>query len=350
MTEGTRKLLLKLHLWTGLATSVPMLVVALTGAFLVYGEEADSALDPHLFRVERGAARLPVQELFDRIRAAYPAETVTGCAMPVNESASFSCNTKARQYIYVDPYTGRVLGAKHLESGLRRKMFLVHSQLMAGKVGHAVVMVSTGISIFLIVTGVILWWKFKILGVKWRANGWRVNFDLHSVFGIYAAAFFLILSVTGFMIGYDSFFYPLILKASGASPKSLQVKSAPAPGTPPLALDAVIAAAQRQMPDAQVRYFGLPQRPDDPFSLYVRQPEDPTAFGRSRVRVDGYSGAVLAHRDTRTSNWGERVVDFTEAVHFGDIYGMPTRILAFVASLAAAGQALTGFIIWWKRQ
>jgi uncharacterized iron-regulated membrane protein len=349
MTDGTRRVLLKLHLWLGLATALPMLVVALTGAFLVYGEEADEALDPQLFKVAAGPSPLPVQELYQRVRDACPAETVVGCALPKGATSSFSCHTRSRLYVYVDPYTGRVLGSKHLETGLRRKMFLVHSQLMAGKAGHTIVMVSTGVSIVLIVTGVLLWLKFKILGVTWKANAWRVNFDLHSVLGLYAAVFFLILSVTGFLIGYDSFFYPLILKASGGTPMNFQAKSRPAGGGD-ATLDAVIAAARQRMPEATVRYVGLAQKPEDPVSIYLRQPEDPTAFGRSRVRVDRYRADVLVARDTRSSNWGEAVVDFTEAVHFGDIYGTPTRLIAFMSSLAAAGQVLTGFFIWWKRQ
>lgn len=40
-----RKLLLKLHLWTSLITALPMIVVAVTGALLVYGEEIDHAVD-----------------------------------------------------------------------------------------------------------------------------------------------------------------------------------------------------------------------------------------------------------------------------------------------------------------
>ena len=94
----------------------------------------------------------------------------------------------------------------------------------------------------------------------------------------------------------------------------------------------------------------MPQKPDDVYSVYMRQPEDPTSFGRSRVRVDRYNKEVLVVRDTRAANWGEYIVDVTEAIHFGDIFGMPTRILAFLASLMAVGQVITGFFIWWKRQ
>jgi uncharacterized iron-regulated membrane protein len=43
------------------------------------------------------------------------------------------------------------------------------------------------------------------------------------------------------------------------------------------------------------------------------------------------------------------VVDVTEAIHFGDIFGTPSRIIAFAISLLVAGQVVAGFLIWWKK-
>jgi uncharacterized iron-regulated membrane protein len=343
-----RSLLLKLHLWSGLAAALPLIVVAVTGALLVYGEEIDQAVDPQLFYVSPGATRLPAQELLDRIRAAYPAERLLGFTPGARPELSSSSYSASRLYIYIDPYTGRILGAKHLETGVRRKLFLIHAQLMAGSVGHIIVVASTSVAIFLILTGLVLWWKYKILGVKWRSGFWRFNFDVHSVLGLYSAVVFLVLCVTGIMIAYDGAVYPAILRWSGAptaqsNPQS-RVRGGPGPS-----LDEVIAIAERTLPGARVTTIGLPSKPTDLFTVYSRFPDDPSAFGRSRVRVDRYSGEVLFVKDTRAANWGQYVVDFTEATHFGDIFGNPTRVIAFAVSLLVAGQVVSGALIWWKK-
>ena len=342
-----RKLLLKLHLWTGLAAALPLIIVGLTGAFLVYGEEIDRAVDPQLFYVTPGNERLPAQVLLDRVKAAYPNESFVGCSPPAAPERSFMFYATSRNYMYVDPYTGRVLGAKALDTGVRRKMFLIHSQLMAGKVGHTIVVASTIISIFLIVTGVVLWWKLKIFGVKWRAGWWRLNFDLHSVLGLYSAVVFFILAVTGVMIAYDGTLYPVILRLSGNPPPTvLQSKAGEAASLP---LDAVIATAERTLPGARITVVGLPVKPTDLFNVYLRFPEDTAASGKSRVRIDRTSGEVRMVKNTREANWGQYVVDVTESIHFGDIFGAPTRIIAFVISFLVAGQVLSGFLIWWKK-
>lgn len=342
-----RKLLLKLHLWTGLAAALPLIVVGVTGALLVYGEEIDRAVDPQLFHVTPGGAPLPAQELLEKVQAAYPSERFVGCAPPPSPDRSYMFYTSSRNYMYVDPYTGSVLGAKPLASGLRRKMFLLHSQLMAGTVGHTIVVVSTMVSIFLIATGVVLWWKFKIFGVKWRAGWWRLNFDLHSVLGLYSGVVFFILAFTGVVIAYDGSIYPVILRMSGNPPAPV-LQSTVREGAS-LTLDAVIATAERTLPGARITVVGLPSKPTDLFNVYARFPEDTAASGKSRVRVDRYSGEVVAFKSTRDSNWGQYIVDVTESIHFGDIFGTPTRLMAFTISLLVAGQVVSGALIWWKK-
>jgi uncharacterized iron-regulated membrane protein len=343
-----RALLLKLHLWTGLAAALPLLVVGVTGAFLVYGEEIDRAVDPQLFYVTPGAERLPAQVLLERVQAAYPKEKFVGSAPPPAADRSFMFYATSRNYMYVDPYTGRVLGAKALHTGLRRKMFLMHSQLMAGTVGHTIVVASTVISLFLIVTGLVLWWKFKILGVKWRAGWWRLNFDLHSVLGFYSAVVFFVLALTGVAIAYDGSLYPVILRMSGAAPMP-PAQSIVLEGRPTISMDAAIAAAERTLPGARITVVSLPVKPTDVFSIYARFPEDTAASGKSRVRVDRYTGEVRGFKSTRDANWGQYLVDTIESIHFGDIFGTATRITAFAVSLLVAGQVLSGLLIWWKK-
>jgi uncharacterized iron-regulated membrane protein len=345
-----RNLLLKLHLWTSLAAAVPLLLVGITGAILVYGEEIDAWLDPHLFYVAEGPRRLPAQSLLDRVRAAFPDEHVLGCAPPTSPDRSFSFNTRSRNYVYVDPYSGGILGVKHLEAGFRRKMFLLHSRLMAGEIGHQIVMISTLISVFLVVTGLVLWWKLKIVGIRWRASWWRVNFDLHSVLGFYSAAVLLVLSLTGVLIGYEGVAYPAILRLSAAPPVAPPPQSTPADAAAPPSLDDVIDAASRAVPGAQMTFVGLPQKPTDVYTVYAKFEEDPAAFGRSRIFVDRYSGRVVSVRSTRAAHWGTYLVGIIEPIHFGDIFGAPTRILACLVSLLVAGQIATGVVIWWKRK
>lgn len=350
-----RKLLLRLHLWTSLAIAVPLLIVGVTGAILVYGEEVDRAINPQLFYVTEGPVRLSAQALIDRVEAAYPHEEIRGASPPTKPDRAFTISTASGLYIHVDPYSGEVLGAQQGESGFRRKMFLLHTQLMAGNVGHDTVIITTLVTIFLTVSGFVLWWKLKIFKVNriFNVKGWRswvrVIFDLHNVLGIYSAAVLLILSVTGVLIAYDGVTYPAIIRLGGESPPPPRPQSAPAPPSA-LTLDDVILAAERAANGARITFVALPQRETEVYTAYARFPEDPAVYGRSRVFIDRYTGDVLGVRSTRDAGWGTHITQIMEPVHFGDIFGMPSRIVTFVVSLLVVGQILSGLLIWWKKR
>jgi uncharacterized iron-regulated membrane protein len=57
---------------------------------------------------------------------------------------------------------------------------------------------------------------------------------------------------------------------------------------------------------------------------------------------------VLQVVNSRTLPVGTRIMNFTEPVHVGIVLGGPTIVLAFLATAALAGQAVTGFLMWWK--
>ena len=81
----------------------------------------------------------------------------------------------------------------------------------------------------------------------------------------------------------------------------------------------------------------------------MKFPGDSTAPGRSWVVVDRYSGAILGSQDARTAPLAAQIPIVNRAIHVGGIYGVPTRILAFLSSLAVMGQIVTGLVIWWRK-
>ncbi len=44
------------------------------------------------------------------------------------------------------------------------------------------------------------------------------------------------------------------------------------------------------------------------------------------------------------------MINLNRAIHTGDIFGIPSKLLMSLASLAAAAQVVTGLTMWWKRK
>jgi uncharacterized iron-regulated membrane protein len=59
---------------------------------------------------------------------------------------------------------------------------------------------------------------------------------------------------------------------------------------------------------------------------------------------------VLSFQDSRAVALSTRAVKvFNRAVHTGDVYGYPTKILASLSSVLLVIQAITGYYMWWKK-
>ena len=158
------------------------------------------------------------------------------------------------------------------------------------------------------------------------------------------------MTVSGVMIAYEDQLDPLVMKLNGSTPaaRPAQVASTVIPGAAPITLDEAYRAAQAAVPGAFISNMNVPTPGKAVYRMSVKFPEDRTPSGRSRVAVDQYSGAVLDVVSTRTQPLGARILNLKRSIHTGDVFGWPSQALAFLVSLALAGQVVTGILIWWK--
>lgn len=78
-----------------------------------------------------------------------------------------------------------------------RALSRLHIELGLGSFGRWAVNLATLIGALLIGGGVVLWWRRKIVTID-RTKGWRrLLFDLHHTLGIVAAAFMLVIALSG---------------------------------------------------------------------------------------------------------------------------------------------------------
>ena len=213
-----RTLWLKAHLWIGLTIALPLIVIALTGAVMVFEEDLDRALNPALSYVTPGDRPLPLDELVTRARTAHPAAQLGSVTLPEKPHHPLQISATAKDgpfTIAVNQYTGQVLGTRSSadrESGLARRMHLLHTRLLGGQIGEWVVGLITALTLFMAIAGLVLWWPRKIFTVKTGASGRRINFDLHNVFGLYASAAFLFIALTGMMIAFERWTDPMFMR------------------------------------------------------------------------------------------------------------------------------------------
>ena len=115
----------------------------------------DRGLHPGLWHVVPRAAPLSIDSLMARVRAAVPKPSITGITMPPVSDRAYLMQAGATQ-VFVDPYTGVVLGTRTIEEWNRtlpRRLHVLHVSLMASKIGGEIVGIITISSLVLVLTG-----------------------------------------------------------------------------------------------------------------------------------------------------------------------------------------------------
>jgi uncharacterized iron-regulated membrane protein len=341
-----RRTLFNLHMIAGLVAALLVAVLGLTGSIMAFEDEIDHATHPHLFYVEpQGRTALPLTVLRQRLSSSL-AGPVVAFGMGVSPNLSYSLATPAGA-VFVNQYTAEVLGTRTAPTWLNY-VHQIHLRLLAGETGKTIISWTGVAMVLLTASGLYLWWPVKRVSIKGSAGGRRVWFDVHNATGVISFAFLLVLALTGTIIGFERVTTPLIYSVTGSRPYAGNVPVTPAPGGQVISPDAAVAIAARALPGAAPILVNVTSG-KAPYRVALRYPEDLTPGGRSRVFLNPYTGAVLQAESSRTTAAGTRVVIFNRAVHTGDIFGIPTKVLVSLASLAAVGQVVTGVLMWWKR-
>jgi uncharacterized iron-regulated membrane protein len=337
------------HRWTALAALAFILLLGITGSALVFEGAMDRGLHPELWRVRPRARRVPLDTLIAHARTVVPGPPASGVTLSPAADRADVVQSGMNQ-IFVDPYTGQVLGHRTVAEWNRtlpRRLHVLHVTLMSGRIGGAIMAMATVVSLVLVLSGIYLWCRDRIWRVRWSASWKRVVFDLHHQLGIVAAIVLVLITTSALVMHYETL-NDLVYRLDRNAPDEILDQSVPASPSPSIPVDSLQAVALRTLPGARVMFLTLSPKRDDPFGAAMRFPEDHTPGGRSRVYVDRYTGAVLGVENTRRAEMGTRIGNQIRSIHTGDWFGKTTELVWLAAALALVGQAITGLLMWWN--
>lgn len=343
-----RQTLLKLHLVLALIAGVIITSLGVTGSIMAFEPEIDHLTHRELMDVAPGGSPRPVVDVIAAVTRAYPNTPVSGVTLGASPSRAYAVAIKPG-LVYVNPYTLDIKGIRPGGPDWLSTIHQVHLRLNTTW-GKPVVAWSGVIMLFLVLSGLYLWWPVKRATVTTGKTPFRTWYDWHNAVGIFSFVFLLLLSASGVFIGFESSAVPLAYRITSSAPlPAVSPKVKAQPGVPQLTPDAALDIARRALPGA-TPFFVPVVSPTDAYNIRARFPEDLTPGGRSRVLIDSYSGAVLAADGSRTAPGGRRVETLNRAIHTGDVFGIPSKIVMSLASIMAPVQLLTGVMLWVRRK
>ncbi|MFB6279178.1 MAG: PepSY-associated TM helix domain-containing protein [Salinibacter sp.] len=368
LSGTTRTILVKIHLWLSFAVGAVFIVAAGTGAILAFDHEIDTYLNRDVtYPVTEGDVGF--KTVADSLRSAYPNMELAGIWFPrwnkpYYEGAMVGEDGAWNMHV-VDPGTGRLIEPSGEKSAFTDVVKNLHVTLLGGDIGWWVVVVTTGLSIVILVTGVFLWWPklrhtFDVLTVRGR-SGYLFNYDLHQVSGILAFLPLLAMCVTGVFLAFPKAGNAIIHAAFLESPSDVQAWNEVEQPPPPdgwteadrLPPEYFLEKAHEEVPGAKTFYIMYPLDEDEVFHVRLQTGIEPKPFGiTSRLAFDQYTGDLLQVIDPRRMSLPNQLNTYwVHRLHFGDFGGAASKMLYLLACIVGVVSTITGFIIWWmKRQ
>jgi uncharacterized iron-regulated membrane protein len=202
-----RKALFQIHLWTGLAIGLYIVLLSVTGSALVFRGELDEVFETPRPAYDPAARVLSTDELRAMAQREYPGYTIGRVGDRVRRQNPvieiwMDRGADHRERLF-NPYTGQDLGDA-VPEGTRAILWLasLHDELLFGDRGRYWNGIGSALMTVLCVTGAIIWWpgirKWRRgISIKWAAAWPRLNFDLHSAMGFWFFAILGIWAVSG---------------------------------------------------------------------------------------------------------------------------------------------------------
>jgi uncharacterized iron-regulated membrane protein len=370
-----RNVIFWLHLASGVVAGAVVLVMSVTGVLLTFERQilewADRSAPGH--RVTLPSPGTPQLQRLSRL----PVETLIGKAsgkpssviVQADPAAPVAVSLGRERTVYVDPYTGQVLG----EGAPKVRAFFHavtdwHRALGAEgerrDLGRAVTGACNLAFLVLVVSGLYLWlprrWSWaQVRGVLWFRRGLpgkARDFNWHNVIGFWSWGPLFLIVLTGVVLSYP-WASGLLYRLAGEEPP-------PARQGPPGGggrggreegpvelggLNELWAVAERQVPGWRTITMRLPGSPEDPVTFSILQGHRGRPDLRSQLSLDRATGEVEKWEPYASQSTGRRLRTWSRWVHTGEAGGVIGQTVAGLVSAGAVVLVWTGIALACRR-
>lgn len=373
---AVRYWLRQLHLWIGLILLLPLVLMGVTGAVLVYAHDIEHLLgqgEPsprtagewrspgELIAAARAASKEPGRV---PIAVRWPVEIGEPAAVRLSRPGMRGGRPGQSPFagslqILIDPVSLEVLGTQQAMTGWVRFFHDLHGHLfIAGGLGREIVG-WLGVALLVLgCSGLYLWWprpgQWKAaFRVRRKAKGVRFNRELHGAVGIWSLVLFMLVNVTGVYLAFPqqiSAAVNAVWPGRDMRASMFQARVEPMRGTTAIGLDDALALARERVPDARFLNAFLPTRPDQALRIGMIRGGHSEGAPIVTVIVDPWRRTIVDVFDPRTLSTGEAIIAWQRALHYGQGLGGGYKFLVFVSGVIIPLFAVTGFLMWWLKR
>ncbi|TDQ76299.1 PepSY-associated TM helix domain-containing protein [Sphingobacterium yanglingense] len=350
-----KKIWREIHGIIGLLVGIVIIIVAISGCVYTFQREIRAALYPDLLyvNVPAYATRLSIDRI-SQIAEQYHSETKVR-EIVVNQQVDRSVKVYmyGQHLLYINPYSGEVLGKTDTKKDPFLMAWSLHTQLGLGKVGGQIVGWATLACIPLIISGLWLWWPSvrttwrRVFRLSYRGNWKMLNFQWHKNGGFYTSFFLLFICLSGLMMSF-SWFEQGVYWLTGSEQATRHLPKAIASAQEEEIIEKSLHYTMGQFPDVREVNIFFPGKSSKVF-MFIAKYED--KLGRREILYFNPSDGKLlegVYSDRRSV--GDKIKGMNYNIHSGQIWGMFGRIIAFIVTLFSVFLVISGALIWYQRK
>ena len=351
----------KIHLWLMMVSGLPLLIVSLTGAMLVFPDRTEAWLTAADFSPPRSDTVLPPSLLIEAVEAQCRPRFADALAIerlvyPTGPDKLMLVDL-ASYAAWVDPSNGEIRQFSADDTGLMRVVLRLHTSLLAGDPGRWITGTTALLLMLLCLTGLWLWRPVGRLRkdyflIQSRRGLRRLNFDAHRIGGFYASGLLLLIAATGASMTFYDVVAPVVYFATGSqeTPPGDQIRVG-SRGGDLVSPDEALAIALRVHPGLEPRRLYIPSDRKKPYRVFLDPPgEHEWRIHEVRMEIDSISGEILQSEGPATMSRGDKILRWILPLHFGTFGGVATKLIYLVVCLSPLALSFTGTRLWWLRR
>lgn len=398
-----RQVFVLLHRYVGLVMTLFLVVAGFTGIFIAFYDALEAWIRPEVMLVDPvpNQPMLHPIALAELVQKQYPHAMIR--RIPLHPSPEKSVRfflrprpdaseTLANNEVFVNPYTGALLGARKwgdITQGTINLMpfiYRLHFSLALDKIGrYALGIIALLWSIDCFVgayltfpqkqkkrayaqplsqraRGVTEWlgrWK-KSWKIRWEGGFYKINFDLHRAGGLWVWAMLFVFAWSGVAFNLTEVYRPVMKKlfANQTMADDLPALAQPLL-TPTLNWQTALTEGQKMMQQASAQQHftihhegDIAYSPDKGIYLYsVNSSLDISEkSANTRVMFDANTGQRIALYLPTGAASGNTITEWLFALHMATVWGLPMQIFVSVMGVVVVMLSITGVYIWWKKR
>lgn len=341
-----------LHRWLGLGICAVLLCSALSGVVLALaGPERLAA------RASACPGPLPadgLQALADAVRQRMGAAASLTLRLPADGQGCVIAYVRSAGWngaLDLSAGDARIVSAQREGEGWYSLLFELHSNLLLGDAGKAVLASAGGLYLLLWLSGLRLWWPRQ----------WRLALRIHLGRSLrlalldghrLAGAVLGVLALAAVLSGSYVAWRPIAgwVNALAGDTAIAGPSAAAARSQPPPPLDDMVRHAAWPQPHARLVDLSLPAGGGKPIRLRHHLPGDPHPNGQSYTWLDPNDGAVLRRLRWDQADAGARLQGWLYPYHAGRLWGAAHTLLVLLAGASLAWLAASGPVGWALRR